>query len=142
MARTESQKSAQKPTQKQRPGFAAGSEGWDGTEDPTRPVASSDERIARDDSSAPRERDSGTQSDYALSDSGDQAADDGRYSVAEELNFDVASDSARRVGEAPQEGNDAMGEALRREAGSAQSDEDKDALKRAIERNVPPGWTE
>jgi len=42
------------------------------------------------------------------------SADDGRYDVAEEVNLDVQSDSARRVGKAPAGATtEAMGEALR-----------------------------
>jgi len=114
-----------------RPGFAAGSEGWDGSEDPSRPVASSDERLAQGEAAEPREADAGTQSDYALSQSAQGDDEDGRFAVSEELNFDMQSDAARRVGQAPRQGDEATGEA-------AQTDAESAALKNAVERSVPP----
>lgn len=138
MARTEQSKQAQE----QRPGFAAGSEGWDGTEDPTRPVASSDEAMAGQSaqSTEPGERDKPTQSDYSLSQAIDSEGDDGRFSVAEEVNLDEQTNEARRVGLPPQQaGNkdvsEALGESLKRDD---QPDEDKSKLERAVKRAVPP----
>lgn len=58
------------------------------------------------------------QSDYALTQTDDDDAEDGRYSVAEEQNFDQQSDQARRVG---------------------QVDADAEqGLKQSIERATPP----
>lgn len=138
MARTEQSK--QPP--KQSPGFAAGSEGWDGTEDPTRPVTSSEEKLAQaadqsTESTAPRERDEAMQSDYALSQSPDDQAEDGRFSVSEEQNFDQQSDEARRVGRAPQQAGaaEATRESMQQEE---KSGDDKAALKQAVGRAVPP----
>jgi hypothetical protein len=77
-----------------------------------------------------------TQSDASLS--ANDSTDDGRYSVAEEQNFDQQSSQARRVGQmpldfsAPGENNpsEAMTESVK--------PEDKASLKQSIERSVPP----
>jgi hypothetical protein len=77
------------------------------------------------------------QSNAALSRSSDDQAEDGRFSVAEEQNFDQQSDEARRVGQMPQDAGgaepvDAMAKAMT-------PDEKKSArLKQSIERSVPP----
>lgn len=42
-----------------------------------------------------------TQSDYSLSRSPDQEEDDGRFDIAEEVNFDEQSDQARQIGRPP-----------------------------------------
>lgn len=118
---------------RQRPGYGAGSEGWDGTEDPSRPIASSDARIAQDAQAVPGETEGkvDTQSDYALSRSAqDDSEDDGRFAVSEEQNFDMQSDAARRVGQAPGPAGETMGEAAHTEAENA-------ALKNAVDRSVP-----
>jgi hypothetical protein len=44
-----------------------------------------------------------TQSDASLSGSSDNQSDDGRFSIAEEQNFDQQSDQARRVGQMPRD---------------------------------------
>ena len=126
-----------KPAQKQRPGYGAGSEGWDGSEDPSRPVVSSDERIAQENpanATAP----GSTQSDYALSQPADQPADDGRFSVAEEVSLDMASDSARQVGTLSHEDSKEMGETMRSTDTGAHKAAEEEALRQAMERNVPP----
>lgn len=67
--------------------------------------------------SAPQ-RDASTQSDYALSRSSDDDAGDGRFSIAEEVSFDMQSDAARRVGHAPEQDSGAaegMRKALKKE---------------------------
>lgn len=158
----------QRHPSKGRPGFAAGSEGWDGTEDPVRPITSSnpgpDVQDDPDNAAAPRgnateanANDSGkpTQSDYALSNAADdvEGDDDGRYRVSEELNFDQQSDAARRVGHAPKDTaatqpTEAMGETMERgdsedkQSRSEDQDEaalkDKAALKKSMARSVPP----
>lgn len=58
------------------------------------------------------------QSDYALTQTDDDDAQDGRYSVAEEQNFDQQSEQARRVGQVD---------------GDAEQ-----GLKQSIERATPP----
>jgi hypothetical protein len=81
-----------------------------------------------------------TQSEAALSQSMDDDAEDGRYSVAEEQNFDQQSNQARRVGQmpldfsAPVPGETDPSEAM---AKSVKTD-DKADLKQSIERSVPP----
>lgn len=139
MARTDQSKEPQK----QRPGFAAGSEGWDGTEDPTRPVASSDEAMAAStEPTEPGERDKPTQSDYSLSQASDSESEDGRFSVAEEVNLDEQTNEARRVGLPPKQAgtkdvSEAIGESLQRDEQSDEG-EDKAKLERAVGRSVPP----
>lgn len=71
----------------------------------------------------------------SLSQSGDDAAEDGRYSVAEEQNFDMQSDQARRVGQAPEGQSDpagAMADSLRPDDAGA-----KENLRQSMERAVP-----
>lgn len=138
MARTE-----QTPRpQRDRPGFGAGGEGWDGSEDASNPTTSAqqhvqDEGDARSDAqgAVPHERDEAMQSDYALSQSSDEAEADGRYGVAEEQNFDQQSDAARRVGQLPEQGPAAQA------AGAMQQDniskQDRAELEKSIARAVP-----
>lgn len=73
----------------------------------------------------------------SLSQSGDDSAEDGRYSVAEEQNFDQQSDQARRVGQAPEgqgDPSEAMAKSLRQEDTAGNKD-----LQASIERAVPRG---
>lgn len=129
-------------------GYAAGSEGWSGDEDPTSPVVSSPAQAAS--SYAPgsdgSQANQATQSDYSLSKSADDdSAEDGRYSIAEEVNFDQQSDTVRHVGQMPQDTSaelnggisapDAMGEAMQRDTQDAKDDA---KLKSSISRAVPP----
>lgn len=85
-----------------------------------------------------------TQSDNALSDEADQGAQDGRFSVAEEVNTDQQSDAVRQTGNLPRQSaegygdvgtSDAMQQALQpdgqQKAGEA-------GLDQAIKRAVPP----
>lgn len=144
-------------------GYAAGSEGWSGDEDPTSPVVSSthsaEQRDDAETSASPRQSvlsfaagsdnpqvNHATQSDYSLSKSSDDdSADDGRYSVAEEVNFDQQSDAARHVGQMPQDtdaeqtggvsASDAMREAMQKDTQDAKDDA---KLKSSISRAVPP----
>ncbi|NEX63278.1 hypothetical protein [Noviherbaspirillum galbum] len=118
--------------------YGAGSEGWDGTEDPSSPVTSADS--GSEDASGLQDaarQDQGTQSDYNLSD-----GDEGRFRVAEEVSTDMQSDDARRVGQMPPEINasgvganpaEAMGDAMLQPDG-----EEKEALRKSINRAVPP----
>lgn len=116
-------------------GYAAGPEGWSGDEEPTSPVVSSPAQAAS--SYAPAsdgsQANQATQSDYALSKSADDdSADDGRYSVAEEVNFDQQSDAVRRVGQMPPDKSaernggisvaDAMGKAMQQDAQDPKDD--------------------
>ena len=81
-----------------------------------------------------------TQSAASLSPSVDEDAEDGRYSVAEEQNFDQQSNQARRVGQMPldfstpvsgeTDPSDAMAKSVKTD--------DKTKLKQSIERSVPP----
>jgi hypothetical protein len=144
-------------------GYAAGSEGWSGEEDPSAPVASSSRTSAeqRNESTgatssrrAPSQSDAGpdntpvneaTQSDYSLSKASDDDSDsDGRFSVAEEVNLAQQSDSARRIGQMPKDNgteqfsesaSEAMGEAMHRDPKEAKGDE---KVKPAVDRAVPP----
>ena len=73
----------------------------------------------------------------SISQSGDDGAEDGRFSVAEEQNFDQQSDQARRVGHAPEgEADPAGAMAKSLQEGDAGS---KDKLRESIERAVPRG---
>lgn len=107
--------------------YAAGSEGWSGAEDPEQPVLSSTRNAAMPTPAR----------------TSDDEADDGRYSVAEEQNFDQQSDQARRVAQMPQDAGapgatepaEAMAKSLKHDAQIAK---DETALKQAIERAVPP----
>lgn len=79
-----------------------------------------------------------TQSAASLSSSMDEDAGDGRYSVAEEQNFDQQSDQARRVGQMPLDFS-APGETDPAEAmAKAAKPDEKQKLQQSIERSVPP----
>ncbi|WP_292932785.1 SRPBCC family protein [Noviherbaspirillum sp.] len=65
-----------------------------------------------------------TQSEASLSQASAERSGDERFSVAEEQNFDAQSDQARRVGQAPD--------------GLGQDAANKDGIRQAIERNIPP----
>lgn len=115
-------------------GYAAGSEGWDGTEDPTRPVVSSASRVAavRNDSAgsvAPQEQRS-TQSPSTLSEPAE--------GVAEEVSFDQQSDTARHVGQMPQDPGASAAEALAKSLQQDEQQEKEAKLKPSIDRAVPP----
>lgn len=71
----------------------------------------------------------------SLSQSGDDSAEDGRYSVAEEQNFDQQSDQARRVGHAP-EGQGEPSKAMAGALGQGDAAE-KEKLRESMERAVP-----
>lgn len=134
----------------QRSGFAAGSEGWDGTEDPAQPALAAARNAARAadgamHSAAATESEAAahrtTQSDYSLSQSSADEAEDGRFSVAEEISLDQQSDAARRVGQMPEDvaaasnPSDADAQSMRR---NGQDTKDDEKLKQSIERAVPP----
>jgi uncharacterized membrane protein len=76
----------------------------------------------------------GTQSAAALSRTGDQP-DDGRFSIAEEQNFDQQSDQARRVGQMPEEASQAVSQSMRQDEHDTQ---EKARLKQSMARAVPP----
>jgi len=85
-----------------------------------------------------------TQSDNALSDNGDPGTQDGRFTVAEEVNTDQQSDAVRHAGNLPRQSaegygdvgtSDAMQEALRPDG---QKKGDETGLDQAIKRAVPP----
>jgi hypothetical protein len=147
MTSTEHRQQTQQRPQPQQGGFGAGSEGWDGTEDPSRPVTSSNPQPDPEKASAaPREIDEPMQSDYALSQSADDRAEDGRYSVAEEQNFDQQSEASRRVGRMPQDATgaepaDGMKKSMQRQPGDGKDGDadNQDALKEPTGRSVPPG---
>jgi uncharacterized membrane protein len=117
--------------------YAAGSEGWDNTEEAMQPEASSQAQKPQAEHTM--------QSAPALSQSSDEKADDGQFCVAEEQNFDQQSDQARRVGQMPQDigalgqgeanPSDAMAKSIQQDKPAS---EDKARLKQAIERAVPP----
>lgn len=93
-------------------------------------------------SGSAKEVEGSTQSDYALSQSTENDAEDGRFSVSEEVSLDMQSDEARRVGQAPSSADavgkqaaDGMGQAMKQE-GQQQADAGK--LKDSIERSTPP----
>lgn len=83
----------------------------------------------------PRELDETTQSDYALSQEADDAGD-GRYSVAEEQNFDQQSDAARSIGQVEPDIAAAQQQAQGGTSGQEQN-AGKKALEQGIERAVP-----
>lgn len=174
----------QRPAPAQTSSFAAGSEGWDGNEDPTQPVVSasvstsneanrdaahtadsahesgrnpSHLQSATPDSAAPTQVSQPTTSEYALSRSSDNEAEDRRYSVAEEVNFDQQSDAARHVGQMPEKGGapgadaadaaDAMRKSMQQNpesdapapgAAPASDSGDKAKLKQSLDKSVPP----
>lgn len=111
-------------------GYAAGSEGWDSNEDPGMPEQ-------------PPEMDRTTLSEVALSRMADNPSDNGRFSVAEEINLDQQSDQARRVGQLPLD-LDAGGQAeinpadAMAQAGQDERQPKDDKIKQSIERAVPP----
>ena len=85
-----------------------------------------------------------TQSDNALSDNGDPGTQDGRFTVAEEVNTDQQSDAVRHAGNLPRQSaegygdvgtSDAMQQALRPDG---QKKGDETGLDQAIKRAVPP----
>ncbi|HJV76709.1 MAG TPA: SRPBCC family protein [Noviherbaspirillum sp.] len=142
--------------------YAAGSEGWDGTEDPTEPVVSSMHNTENQthtrsslSPSAPQQAASSdsamqvpeagrtTQSDYSLSQAADEESENQRFSVAEEVSFDQQSDAVRHIGQAPQDIH-AGAEEMEPSEGMAKSlEQNKDAaeakqLKESIERATPP----
>ncbi|HVL74644.1 MAG TPA: hypothetical protein VM406_01400 [Noviherbaspirillum sp.] len=122
-------------------GYAAGSEGWDSSEDFSDLPASSQ-------AAPPPQSDQETQSEFALSRASDDDEQDGRFSVAEEQNFDQQSDGARRVGQVPADAGaaglagadagDAMSESLQQDTQLEGEGQVPDSLKQAIERSVPP----
>lgn len=143
--------------------YAAGSEGWDGTEDPAEPVISAahnagkpepDEPVSTAHGAPPSGADHETQTaratqpDYSLSqnpDSTGNADEDGRFSVAAEMNFDQQSDAARRVGHMPQDETSAakpaqdMAASMKaNEQADQQEASDAPDLKQAIQRSLPP----
>jgi hypothetical protein len=76
----------------------------------------------------------------SLSQSGDDNAEDGRYSVAEEQNFDQQSDQARRVGQAPEGAADpagAMAKSLQDEGGEGGEGGKQEKLRQSMDRAVP-----
>ncbi len=81
--------------------YAAGSEGWDDSqaEPSVTQQASSPDATDQSESSV----DTAGQSDASLSKSADDGIDDGRFYVAEEVNLDQQSDTARQVGKMPQD---------------------------------------
>lgn len=89
--------------------------------------------------------DENMQSSASLSQSSDDEAEDGRFSVAEEQNFDQQSEQARRVGAAPadkvsgglneDQPSDAMAKSMDAENSSAK---EKATLKKAVDQAVPP----
>ncbi|HYD82077.1 MAG TPA: SRPBCC family protein [Paucimonas sp.] len=91
-------------------GYAAGSEGWSGGEDPSEPVKSASHAASEGPGwsgepaagSPSGQGTRGTQSDSLLSQSAARQSDDGRFGIAEEQNLDQQSDAARRVGSMPQ----------------------------------------
>jgi ribosome-associated toxin RatA of RatAB toxin-antitoxin module len=85
-----------------------------------------------------------TQSDNALSDNADQSGQDGRFSVAEEVNTDQQSDAVRHAGNLPHQSaegygdvgaSEAMQDALQPDAPQAGGEA---GLDQAIKRAVPP----
>jgi len=58
-------------------------------------------RAADPEPSSMRQVEQSTQSDYSLSRSADLEGEDGRFDIAEEINFDEQSDQARHIGRMP-----------------------------------------
>ncbi len=134
-------------------GFAAGSEGWDGTEDPAEPVVSSARSTAHQSDQMPSQQQPSpsaatTQSDYSLSQSPESEADEQRFSVAEEVSLDQQSDQARRVGQMPLDlgiGGEAnpsadMAKSMKQDESQAEEKKAKEEkqLKDSIDRATPP----
>lgn len=87
-----------------------------------------------------RQAEQSTQSASSLSQSGDAGTEDGRFSVAEEQNFDQQSNQARRVGQMPLDFNAPVPGETDPSGAMAESmqDEERKGLRQSIERNVPP----
>jgi hypothetical protein len=140
--------------------FAAGSEGWDGTEDPEAPVISAAHHAAIQSDQVPsgfkststppspsdataRSPEAGrtTQSPHSLSQSSDN--EEQRFSIAEEVNLDQQSDSVRNVGQMPpdieaagpaaMEPSDAMAKSMRQD-----EKQNLTKLKKALDKAIPP----
>jgi hypothetical protein len=80
-------------------GFAAGSEGFSGDEDPSAPVTSASHMQVSEASRT--EKSKSFQSDYSVSKSAEGGMQDERDSIAEEVSFDQQSDAARHIGNLP-----------------------------------------
>ncbi|TFW00524.1 SRPBCC family protein [Oxalobacteraceae bacterium OM1] len=138
--------------------YAAGSEGMSGDEDFTSPVVSSGQTTQQGNTTraAGRHEDSAdmpgqpqtletTQSDYSLSQA-DPDNDDGRYSIAEEVNFDEQSNAMRHVGQMPQDtsigeaagASDAVGKAMSQGDRGTNTDIEQEKLKQALKDKLPP----
>ncbi len=154
MQQQNNNRSAPAPTS----GYAAGSEGWDGSEDATQPALSSSRNAASQDdekilqqsqaSSFGLQADETVQSANSLSQSSDDQAEDGRFSVAEEQNFDQQSDQARRVGQMPQglagagvtdeNPSEAMAKSMTSDKAEMSKSKRDKSLAQSVERAVPP----
>lgn len=119
--------------------YAAGSEGWDGSENPGQPVISASN--AQADRAGEAAQPHGTRSDYSLPQGARDAGEDNdAFQVAEEVNLDEQSSAVRHVGQMPAKTDSAgpaegMAEAMKLDE---QEPADKRKLKESIERNVPP----
>ena len=90
----------------------------------------------------PEQADQPMQSAPSLSHSSDDDVEDGRYSVAEEQNFDQQSDQARRIGQMPSdEGLGLSGvkpsEAVAQSAGKDATGSEASPLEKSMDRAVP-----
>lgn len=116
---------------------------WRGEVHDAQPVES-DAQAQTAGSAGATELDRTTQSDYSLSQSSDDEAADRRFSIAEEVSFDLQSDASRRVGQAPQQDDAAATSAAEgieqamKPEGQQDNDDDGARLKKAIERATPP----
>jgi hypothetical protein len=78
-----------------------------------------------------------TQSENSLARASGNAPEDGRFSVAEEVNLDQQSDQARHVGQMPEDipsGGMAAAAQQKPDAG----EEPKEELRQSLKRAVPP----
>src|SRR5256885_1481715 len=83
------------------------------------------------------------QSDNSLSQSSVDQADDGRFSVAEEVNMDQQSDKARHVGQmsldwGEVEGNEIPASETKQKKQNTRKVNREEKLKQSINRAVPP----
>lgn len=90
----------------------------------------------------PEQSDQPTQSAPSLSRASDEDSEDGRFSVAEEQNFDQQSDQARHVGQMPE--GEELGlagvkpsEAVAQSAGKDSKNSAASGLERSMDRAVP-----
>jgi hypothetical protein len=107
-------------------------------------MASKQPRSQADPASRNQQINTSTQSTISLSQPSDDQTDDGRFSVAEEVNLDQQSDKARHVGQMSLDWGEVEGDQISAaDAASKPKQKNKEntrkeKLKQSINRAVPP----